>query len=311
MDGFLEVKMSSDNFLELARQGKNQWWRYLIGILSILACWLVSNVIVVAIAFVYWMATTNLSSAADDAVTFAVWLQKPDTIVYIFLNLTFILPLFSIFIFTRLLHQRPVGTLISAQRSLNWKRIFTGFWVWGLLSALMQIPLFLMNHQAYQITFEPLNWFVLVVVALILTPLQTSAEEFFFRSYLLQGMGLLVKNRLALSVLNGILFAIPHLSNPEMARDPALAALNYLSMGIFLAYITLRDQSLDLALGTHAANNLYIFLFVNTTDSVIPTKAIITILEPEHPAISLLVFVLIAGMFNFLLFSKKSKQILE
>lgn len=308
---FLEVKMSSDNFLDLARQGKNQWWRYLIGILSILACWLVSNVIVVAIAFIYWMATTKLSSAIDEVGMFQAWLEKPDTMGYIFINLTFILPLISIFIFTRLLHQRPAGTLISARRLPNWKRIFSGFWVWGLLSALMQIPLFLMHPQAYTITFEPLNWFILVAVALILTPLQTSAEEFFFRGYLLQGLGLLVKNRLALSVLNGILFAIPHLSNPEMARDPALVALNYLSMGIFLAYITLRDQSLDLALGVHAANNLYFFLIVNTADSVIPTKAIITITNPEHPAISLLVFAVIAGMFNFWLFSKKSKLILE
>jgi uncharacterized protein len=114
-----------------------------------------------------------------------------------------------------------------------------------------------------------------------------------------------------LSVLNGILFAIPHLSNPEMARDPALVALNYLSMGTFLAYITLRDRSLDLALGAHAANNLYTFLLVNTADSVIPTKAIITVMESEHPAISLLVFVVIAGMFNFWLFGKPSKWISE
>jgi uncharacterized protein len=303
--------MSSNNFLDLARRGKNQWWRYLIGILSILACWLVSNVIVVAIAFVYWMATTTLSSAVDEGGTFLDWLEKPDTMGYIFINLTFILPLFSIFIFTKLLHQRSAGTLISAQRSLNWKRIFSSFWIWFLLAALIQIPLFLMNPQAYQITFEPLNWFILVAVALILTPLQTSAEEFFFRGYLLQGMGLLVKNRLVLSVLNGILFAIPHFSNPEMARDPALVALNYISMGIFLAYITLRDQSLDLALGVHAANNLFFFLLVNTTDSVIQTKAVITVTKLEHPAISLLAFVVMAGILNFWVFGKKTNQILE
>jgi uncharacterized protein len=51
-------------------------------------------------------------------------------------------------------------------------------------------------------------------------------------------MGLLVRNRVVLAVLNGILFTIPHLSNPEIAREPGLIALNYLGMGIFLAYIT-------------------------------------------------------------------------
>lgn len=305
--------MNFVNFLDLAQQGKNQWWRYLIGILSILTIWLLSSIIVVAIAFMYWMASTGLSAnaAIDGAQKFDAWLQKPDTMVYIFLNLPFVFPLLTIFVLTKWFHQRSIGTLISARRSLNWKRIFAGAWVWGLLFILAEVPLYLMHPQSYKFTFEPLSWLILVSVAFVLTPLQTSAEEFFFRSYLLQGMGLLVQNRVVLAVLNGILFTIPHLTNPEIARDPGLIALNYFGMGIFLAYITLRDQSLDLALGAHAANNLCSFLLVNTADSVIPTNALVTVIRPEHPAISLLILAIMVGMFNFYFFGRPTHQITE
>jgi uncharacterized protein len=300
--------MNSVNFLDLARQGKNQWWRYLIGVLSVLACWLFSSLIVGMIAFLYWLAKVKLpaAEAVGEIQKFEAWLHKPNLIVYVFLNSQFIPILLTIFAITKWLHQRPVGTLISGGRSLNWQRIFTGFWVWGLLLALIQIPLYLMHPQAYKFTFDPSNWFIFVAIALVLTPLQTSTEEFFFRGYILQGMGLLVRNRVALSVLNGIVFAIPHLSNPEMARNPNLIALTYIGIGIFLAYITLRDQSLDLALGAHTANNLYSFLLVNTADSVMPTNALITNMKPEHPAASLLVLILMIGMFNFWIFKGKS-----
>jgi uncharacterized protein len=304
--------MNSTNFLNLARQGKNQWWRYLIGILIILIGGFIGELVVVVAAAIYWISITGLSiqAAIGDLEKFETWLRNPNSLNYVILNLPFIIFLFAIFIVVKYLHKRPFGTLISRKRSPNWKRIFAGFWVWGLLSLLSQIPLYLMNPPVYKLTAS-WNILSLLPVAFILTPLQTSAEEFFFRGYLLQGMGLLLSNRIVLCLLNGILFTIPHLANPEMARNPGLIALNYLSIGIFFAYITLRDQSLDLALGVHAANNLSGALLVNTEDSVLPTQALITITDPEHPAISLLVILLMIMAFHMWFFSRKSTRVTD
>ncbi len=58
-----------------------------------------------------------------------------------------------------------------------------------------------------------------LLAALLLIPLQTSAEEFFFRGYLLQGSRRLTKNWLVLSLLNGVLFTLPHLGNVEVEKD--------------------------------------------------------------------------------------------
>ena len=60
------------------------------------------------------------------------------------------------------------------------------------------------------------RWLPFVLAALLLTPLQCAAEELVFRGYVLQGLGRLLRNPLVLVVLSGLLFAIPHLLNPEV-----------------------------------------------------------------------------------------------
>jgi membrane protease YdiL (CAAX protease family) len=52
----------------------------------------------------------------------------------------------------------------------------------------------------------------------LLTSIQASAEELLFRGYLLQGTGLVTRRTVLLTVVNGVLFAVLHLSNPEVGR---------------------------------------------------------------------------------------------
>jgi membrane protease YdiL (CAAX protease family) len=44
-----------------------------------------------------------------------------------------------------------------------------------------------------------------------------------------------------------------------------------------MAYVTLRDGRLELALGLHAANNLFAALFANYSVTVMPTPSIFTV----------------------------------
>ena len=116
-----------------------------------------------------------------------------------------------------------------------------------------------------------------VLLALILVPVQTSAEELFFRGYILQGVGLRMRNIWVLSAISGLLFGLPHLLNPEASVNYPLLFLYYFTFGFSLAYITLRDGRLELALGAHAANNLFSVIFANYTLTVLPTPSLFTI----------------------------------
>ena len=62
----------------------------------------------------------------------------------------------------------------------------------------------------------------------------------------------------------------------------------YLVIGMLLAAVTLRDGRLELALGIHAANNIFSALIANYEGSVLTTDSIFTsTLEPVYSLASL------------------------
>lgn len=116
-----------------------------------------------------------------------------------------------------------------------------------------------------------------VFLALVFIPIQASAEELFFRGYILQVAGLRLRNMWVLCTLSGLLFGLPHLLNPEASVNYPLFGFYYFAFGFTLAYISLRDGRLELALGVHIANNLFSVIFANYTITVLPTPSLFTI----------------------------------
>lgn len=175
----------------------------------------------------------------------------------------------------RHLHRRPLATLVRSGGSLRWGRMGQGAGVWGLLIA-GPLPLSLLLHPAaLNVGVDWGLWIQLSGLAMVLTPIQIGVEELFFRGYLLQASGLLTCNPWILCGLNGILFMLAHLDNPEMAYGWGWLALYYTGFGIFAAYLTLKDQGLELALGMHAANNGFVILLVSYDNAVVETPALL------------------------------------
>jgi membrane protease YdiL (CAAX protease family) len=191
----------------------------------------------------------------------------------------------------RYIHARPLRTLVTAKSHIRWERIVAAAGAWMVIAALLSVVEALLYPGRYVLTFQPITLFVFAIFALILVPIQTSAEELFFRGYLLQWMGLRLKNKWFLSLLNGVLFFLPHAANPEMATSSVLIGLGYFAMGFFMTLITLEDNGMELALGMHAGNNLFSALFANYTISALPSPALFTvqILDPIYSLVSLVV----------------------
>jgi membrane protease YdiL (CAAX protease family) len=170
-----------------------------------------------------------------------------------------------------------------------------------VIAALLSTVEALVYPGRYVLTFQPLTLLVFALFAFILIPIQTSAEELFFRGYVLQWMGLRIRNIWVLSFLNGILFFLPHTANPEMASGSILIGLGYFAMGFFLSLITLQDNGLELALGMHAANNLFAALFANYTVTALPSPSLFTIqtLDPVYSFVSLVVGMIVYYLIFF------------
>jgi membrane protease YdiL (CAAX protease family) len=85
-----------------------------------------------------------------------------------------------------------------------------------------------------------------------------------------------------------------------MQIDFVLLALFYFSFGAFLTWMTLRYQTLELAMGVHAANNLFAVNVANYEGSALPSPSIF-MANGLDPVYSLLSFLAAAVIFILLI----------
>ncbi|MBE3067537.1 MAG: CPBP family intramembrane metalloprotease [Chloroflexi bacterium] len=283
-------------YLDLARQGKTGWRCFVLAVALILFLWQILGALPSVFLFILVLADGNPQTDLSPAGQFV---GVEPILSFAMPMLASVLFLVGIFLAIRLIHQRPFRTLITPARLISWGRFFQGFAVWFVLSGLMSLAEALLYPGRYVWTLDLRRYIPFVFLALILIPIQTSAEELFFRGYILQNVGLRLRNVWILSAISGFLFMVPHFLNPEARVNYGLMGFYYFFIGAGMAYITLRDGRLELALGLHAANNLFSALFANYTVTVMPTPSLFTVntldavYSVSAAVIGLIVFVLI------------------
>ncbi len=123
---------------------------------------------------------------------------------------------------------------------------------------------------------------------------------------MMQGIGLMAKNRWLPLVITSVLFGVMHLGNPEVGKLGYGVMVYYIGTGFFLGVITLMDDGLELALGFHAANNLIIALLVTTDWASFQTNSIYRdISEPTMDWWDILIPVVVIFPILLLIFAKK------
>ena len=242
------------DFLDGARAGRNGGWRWLAGILVVLF---------------FWFGLGGIPAA----VSLADGRQSP-TEKYLTLNAGFVFFLLGLWVAARWVHRRRFGTLASPDGRLRLGLVGRGaaYWivgtlVWAVLSTMV-------SETRYTYTLDPKRFFLLLPVVLVLTTVQATTEELFFRGYLLQGLALRTRNVAVLAVLNGVIFAVPHLSNPEVGSGFALLATYYFAFGAFLTLVAIRCGRLELVIGAHVANNLAGALLVRADEFALTTNTV-------------------------------------
>jgi hypothetical protein len=203
-----------DAYLDLAQQGQNQWWRFLLSIAVILTFWFGIGAIPILAVLAIGVIQGRVDLLAPDPMRGADPLG-----MYAATLLSFIPLLAGVFIAVRIIHGRRFATLVTPFSQMNWKRLGLGFGLWFLLAGLMTGTEAVLYPERYEFSFNLAHFVPYLLVSLVLIPIQTSTEELFFRGYILQSLGLLVRNPVLLSILNGVLFWLPHLGNPEIETN--------------------------------------------------------------------------------------------
>jgi hypothetical protein len=291
----IEAQASRKSFLDNSRLGKGSAWRYLAGISLILFIWLIAGSLITAmliliLAVMRGFGPEDIPRLAADP---GILGQTP---YFLVLSSNFVIMFLGIWLTVRLVHGRSLRSVITAAGAIDWGRVGAGFLAWLVLIAIGSVVEFLLWPGTFSWNFDPLTFFPFAVFAILLVPIQTSSEELFFRGYLLQAGSLLSRKGVLLAVGSGVLFALPHIANPEVAVNFTVVLLSYFVLGAFLAWVSIKDGTLELALGVHAANNLFAALVVTFPDSVLPTPAIFFTTHFD-PVFSLIVEIVVCFLF--------------
>ena len=287
-------------YIEQVRNSTNSFWLYIIGVFILGVVIIIGN-----IPFGFLI----LAEAGVDAAQLTLAEQMkvlPSNTTLFLLLLPFALVFGAILLITKLLHKLKLRELITSRSKVDWKRVRFGFGTVALSFIAMLVVGYFIDPESVQWNFKPNSFALLVLISVIMVPLQTSAEELFFRGYLMQGLGRIFPMRLLPFVITSTLFGLLHFANPEVDKLGDFILITYLSTGFFLGAITLIDEGLELALGFHAGNNLFLSLFLTSDWTVFQTDSLfINMSEPNVAAY--IIGPLIMYSVLFLVYAKKYK----
>lgn len=213
--------------------------------------------------------------------------------------LPFVFGLILLFVWVKYVQKISLIRFTTSRSKVDWKRIFFAFSIWGGFQIIVTALSYYSSPENYVWNFDVSKFFVFLLIAVILIPFQTSFEEYLLRGHLLQGLGVLTKNRWFPLLFTSIIFGLMHLANPEVTKIGNIILVYYIGTGFFLGIITLMDEGLELALGFHLANNLITALMVTANWTAFQTHSVLK--DVSNPSIGLEILMPVFVVFPLLL----------
>lgn len=214
---------------------------------------------------------------------------------------------FLLLVYVRYIHKQSLLSLTTAREKISWSRVFFSFGLWGVITVALTAFTYFAEPESFVLNFQPVPFAIMAAVAIVLVPLQTSFEEYLFRGYLMQGIGIAARNRWLPLIITSVVFGVMHISNPEVSKLGLIIMIYYIGTGLFLGVMTLMDDGLELALGYHAANNLFTALLVTSDWTVLQTPSLLRDVSEPSVGFDVLLPMIIFYPLLLFIFSKKYK----
>lgn len=267
-------------FIAQAYNYLHEGWRYVVGAILIFLISQLGAFPFVAVATVKIMSENGDLSILEDPNGIMTVLDSNLTLFLMLLS--FAIGLLALFLTVKYIHKQPFKSVTTSRKKVDWGRFWFGFLLIAFTTIILTLIDYYSNPDDYVIQFEAVPFIILALIAIIMIPLQTSFEEYLFRGYLMQGIGVMAKNKWTPLLITSLIFGGLHFFNPEVEKLGNIIMVYYIGTGLFLGIITLMDEGLELALGFHAGNNLVAALLVTTDWTVFQTHSILKdISEPS------------------------------
>ena len=297
-------------YIKQVIRNKENWGFYLLGIFIIIPIMMVIFQIPFTVALTSALFQLKdeelLAKVANNDINAMMSVLEPNLNLFLML-LGFGGMLLGVFISAKLLHKNSIRELTTSRDKIDWSRVFYSFTIWGFITVpLILIDTTFISPENYQWNFNYNSFIILFAIVIVFIPIQTSAEEYLFRGYLMQGIGVVSGNRWLPLLFTSVAFGLMHYANPEIDKLGNMVYVFYIGSGLFAGIMTLMDEGMELALGWHAANNTFAALLVTADWTALQTHSIYKdISDPQTlPVDEVIVPVLFFGVV-LLIFSRK------
>ena len=284
------------NYIQQAYKGQREIWMFILTTVLVAGIFLLN--------FVFYLIT----DPSDMEAAYEMMKDIPSSLNLAINLIPFAFLLGLLFVLVKYVHQRSILSLTTARRKVDYGRVFFAF----MMIAVFTIVSFIVSYNidaseiVYQFDFKKFS--ILFLVSLVLFPFQIGLEEYLFRGYFMQYIGVYVKNKWFPLILTSVLFGIAHSANPEVTNVGFWKMMIfYIGTGLLLGIMTLMDDGLELALGFHLGNNLLASLLVTADWTALQTDAIFkSTAEPSMSIVGeILIPVLVVYPIMLLILSKK------
>ncbi|MCL2115902.1 MAG: CPBP family intramembrane metalloprotease [Methanobrevibacter sp.] len=258
----------TNKFLDNAKQGKNNFWRYA---LTTVMSFGVAQFISLFYLIIFLAFQLVLIGDSDF-----------DKIFYfISIFFSFSIPTIFLLVFLEVLHKRNIRSLINTVdkydvfgrtrtwiERIHWNRFFKGFLIWSLFLIIIETIAFILYPEDFTLNWDLRNFSTLFLLFLIAIPIQVTFEELFFRGYLNQGLSLKIKNPIIIITISSLAFGFAHLLNGDEILSMTLYVYSAFIVGIIWSIYTLLDNGIEWSTGAHLANNFFAFVIVGGEGSM-------------------------------------------
>ena len=288
-------------FLEQSFDKQNQFWKYLIVFLGAFFGGQILGSIPLIGVMIYKVISSGGPIALNpkNITDFTVFGISKNWALFLMMLAPAVVLLVAILL-VKGLHKRSFAQTVNGTRKIRIKRCLIGAGFWGILMLIYYLGDYLINPGYYKLQFNLFAFIPLFLISVVLIPLQTTSEEFLFRGYLAQGFAGWTKSRWLAILFPGLLFGLMHSFNPEVKEFGFwISMTQYVFFGLLFGLVAVLDDGIELTIGMHAANNVFLSLFVTNYASAFQTDAVFEQVRiiPVKETISLIIIGIIALAF--------------
>ncbi len=284
------------NYIQQAYKGRLEVWMVLL------------TTLVVGGVFILNFVMYLLTDPEDMELAYEMMKEWSPNFTLIINLVPFAVLLVLLFILVKFVHQRSILSLTTSRLKVDWKRILFSFLMVTIFTLVTFGISYYYDSSNIELQFNASKFAILFLISIVLFPFQIGLEEYLFRGYLMQHLGVIVKNKWFPLIFTSVIFGIAHSANPEVAEIGFFQMMIfYVGTGLLLGIMTLMDEGLELALGFHLGNNLLAALLITSDWSALQTDAIFknTAEQAESTILEIILPVLIVYPIMLLILSKK------